>query len=398
MYKDFKYKLAEDTINKFEISKLCQWLKRTKKLTQGKTVKKFQENFSKYLKVKNSIFVNSGSSANLLIAQSLLESGILKNKIVIAPTVSWSTSVTPFIQLGYNVKLCDTNLKNLGLDVKHLEHLCKKFRPSLIILVHVLGHANDMNRISQICKKYKVLLVEDTCEALGSQIKKKKLGTFGIASSFSFFYGHHISTIEGGMVCTNNKLLANIMKSVRSHGWLRDYPQKEKNKILKKNNISKFHSKFSFIFSGFNIRSTELNAHLGISQLKKINKITKIRQNNYKIFKKYLNKFHYQNCDTDILSNFGFATLVSNRDEVFKHLSNKKIECRPIIAGNISKQLFWRKLGNKQVFPNANLIHDFGIYLPNHANLKIKDIIYISKEFMKKAKILVKKDNRLLYK
>ena len=396
MYKNFKYKLAEDTINKSEIYSLSQWLKKAKRLTQGKIVEKFQDNFSKYLKVKNSIFVNSGSSANLLIAQSLLESGMLKNKIIIAPTVSWSTTVTPFIQLGYDVKLCDTNIKNLGLDVHHLERLCKKFKPSLIILVHVLGHANDMKRISKICKKYKVLLIEDTCEALGSQIKNKKLGTYGIASSFSFFYGHHISTIEGGMVCTNNSSLANIMKSVRSHGWLRDYPLKEKNKILKKNKISKFHSKFSFIFSGFNIRSTDLNAYLGITQLKKINKIARIRQYNYNIFKKYLNNFHYQNCETDILSNFGFAVLVSNRDKVFAHLTKKKIECRPIIAGNISKQLFWKKLSKKQKFHKANLIHDYGIYLPNHVNLKKKDIIYICEEFIKKAKTLVKKRDLLL--
>ena len=390
MSNKFKYQLAEDTITKEEISKLAQWLKKAKRLTQGQTVNKFQNNFSSYLKIKNSIFVNSGSSANLLIAQSLLESGFLKNKTIIAPTVSWSTTVTPFLQLGYNVKLCETNLNNLGLNIHHLEQLCKKFKPSLIVLVHVLGHSNDMNKISKICKKYNIFLIEDTCEALGSEIKKKKLGTFGIASSFSFFYGHHISTIEGGMVCTNNNILANIMKSVRSHGWLRDYPQKEKNKILKKNKISKFNSKFSFIYSGFNIRSTELNAYLGINQLKKINKISKIRQKNYNIFKKYLHKFHYQKCKTDVLSNFGFATLVSNRDEVFQHLSKKKIECRPIIAGSISNQLFWKKLKKKEKFPIANLIHDHGIYLPNHINLSKRDIIYICREFIKKAKVITK--------
>ena len=128
MSNKFKYQLAEDTITKEEISKLAQWLKKAKRLTQGQTVNKFQNNFSSYLKIKNSIFVNSGSSANLLIAQSLLESGFLKNKTIIAPTVSWSTTVTPFLQLGYNVKLCETNLNNLGLNIHHLEQLCKKFK------------------------------------------------------------------------------------------------------------------------------------------------------------------------------------------------------------------------------------------------------------------------------
>ena len=390
MHTNFKYKLAEDTISKLEIAKLSQWLIKAKRLTQDKKVENFEKNFSNYLNVKKSIFVNSGSSANLLIAQSLLESGLLKNKIIIAPTLSWATTVSPFLQLGYDVKLCDTNLKDLGLSTDHLEHLCKKFKPSLIILVHVLGHSNDMKKILEICKKYKILLIEDTCEALGSTIKKKKLGSFGIASSFSFYYGHHISTIEGGMVCTNNNSLANIMKSVRSHGWLRDYSKKEKSKIIKKNNISEFQSKFSFIYSGFNIRSTEINAYLGINQLKKINRISKIRNYNYNIYKKYLKKFHYQNCTSEILSNFGFATLVINRDEVFRHLSKKRIECRPIIAGNISNQLFWKKLKKKQKFPTAELIHDYGLYLPNHSNLKKNDIIYICKEFMEKAKILKK--------
>jgi CDP-6-deoxy-D-xylo-4-hexulose-3-dehydrase len=210
-----------------------------------------------------------------LIAQSLIESGLLKNKKIIAPTLSWATTVTPFIQLGYDVKLCDTNFKNLGLCTDHLEHLCKKFKPSLIILVHVLGHANDMKKILDICKKYKIFLIEDTCEALGSLIKSKKLGSFGIASSFSFYYGHHISTIEGGMVCTNNNFLANVMKSVRSHGWLRDFAEKEKNKIILENKISKFQSRFSFIYSGFNVRSTEINAYLGINQLKRLIKFQK---------------------------------------------------------------------------------------------------------------------------
>lgn len=388
MFSNFRYKLAEDTISKIEIKKLSNWLPKSNRLTQDKNVDKFQNNFSKYLNVKDSIFVNSGSSANLLIAQSLLESGLLRNKKIIAPTLSWSTTVTPFLQLGYNVKLCDTNFKNLGLCTDHLERLCKKFKPSLIILVHVLGHANDMKQILNICKKYKILLIEDTCEALGSSIKMKKLGSFGIASSFSFYYGHHISTIEGGMVCTNNKILANIMKSVRSHGWLKDFSEKERNKIIRKNKISKFQSRFSFIYSGFNIRSTEINAYLGINQLKKINKISKTRQNNYKLYHKFLSKFHYQNCSTDLLSNFGFATMVQNREEVFEYLSKKSIECRPIIAGNIADQIFWKKISKKQKFHNAELIHKYGLYLPNHAKLADEDIIFISKQFLKKAKIL----------
>jgi len=384
----FKYKLADDTIDKSEIINLSKWLIKGHKLTQGKNTQIFQNNFSKYLGIRQSIFVNSGSSANLLIAQSLLESKLLKNKVVIAPTLSWATTVTPFLQLGYDVKLCDTNLEDLGLNIQHLENLCKQYRPSVIILVHVLGHANNLKEILRICKKYNIFLIEDTCEALGSTINKKKLGTFGIASSFSFYYGHHISTIEGGMVCTNNKDLANIMKSVKSHGWLREYTKKDHKIIFKKNNISEFQSKFSFFYSGFNIRSTDLNAYLGISQLKKINRISKVREINYNIYKKNLKNFHFLNCNTTKLSNFGFATLVDNREQVYEHLLKKKIECRPIIAGDISNQPFWLKNNKKQKFPFANLIDKNGIYLPNHANLSKKDVNYICSEFSKIAKVI----------
>ncbi len=382
----FKYKLAENTIEKKEVLRLSKWLLKDERLTMGNKTKLFQKNFSNFLKVKKSVFVNSGSSANLLIAQSLLESGYLKNKTVIVPAVSWATTVSPFIQLGYDVKLCDCSYKDLGLDVNHLEYLCKKYKPSVIILVHVLGHSNNMKEILKLCKKYNIYLVEDTCEALGSKYNSKHLGTFGIASSFSFYYGHHISTIEGGMACTNNKNLANIMISVRSHGWLRDFNETEKRKLYKKNKISDFQSQFSFFYSGFNIRSTELNALIGISQIKKIKKITKIRNRNFNIYKNELSDFFSVKCKTKILSSFGYATLAENRDEVFKRFLEKRIECRPIIAGNIGSQPFWKRYKQESILPKAKLIHKYGIYLPNHANQTLEDTKFICKEFKKVAK------------
>jgi len=387
MQKNFKYKLAEGTIDKKEIFNLSKWILKSKKFTLGDQTKKFQGNFSKFLNIKNSIFVNSGSSANLLIAQTLLESGYLKNRVIIAPALSWATTVMPFMQLGYDIKLCDCNLNNLGFDISHLEYLCRKFRPSVMILVHVLGHSNDLEEIVNICKKFNVLLIEDTCEALGSKYDNKYLGTFGLASSFSFYYGHHISTIEGGMACTNDNNFAKIMTSVRSHGWLRDIQESEKKKIFKKNKITEFESKYSFFYSGFNIRSTELNATIGLSQIKKIKKISKIRSRNFNIYKKELSKYFIINCKTKPLSNFGYATIVENREEVYKHLTKNKIECRPVISGNISNHLFCKKNYKKNKLPNVDIIHKYGIYLPNHSNQTIKDIKFITKEFKKVAKV-----------
>ena len=225
-----KYNLVTDTISKKELFKLSKWIRSAKKLTMGNLCIKFEKKFSSFIQRKYSIFVNIGSSANLLMAKSLLEANYLRNKIIIAPALSWSTTIMPFEQLGYDIKLCDCDPNNLGLDIKHLEKLCKKYKPSIIILVHVLGHANNMKKILQICKKYKIILLEDACEALGSKFKNINLGNFGLMSSYSFYYGHHMSTIEGGMVCTNDKKLNNILLSIRSHGWIRNYENRDKRK------------------------------------------------------------------------------------------------------------------------------------------------------------------------
>ena len=378
-------KLSENTISKSEISLLTRWLKKNEKLTKGKLTIKFEKIFSSWLKNKYSIFVNSGSSANLLVAQSLLESSYLKNKTIIVPAVSWITTVTPFIQLGYNVKLCDCDKKNLGLDVQHFEYLCKKYRPSCVILVHVLGHSNNMEKIKSIGQKFGVKIIEDTCEALGSEIKNKKLGTFGLASTFSFYYGHHISTIEGGMVSTNDKKLYNIMLSIRSHGWGRDLEAKQKKNLEKKYKIDKVRSLYTFYYSGFNLRSTDLNAFIGLQQIKNLKRIIRIRESNSKLYSKELPTFWHQKSNVNIISNFGFGTLVKNRLEVFSYLKKKGIETRPLICGNIGSQPIWLKKYKKQKLTNAQIIHDYGIYLPNHALIDKKKIKFISENFKKIA-------------
>ena len=176
----------------------------------------------KFLNTKFSVFVNSGSSANLLIAQALLEGNYLKNKVVVLPAVSWATSVSPFLHLGSKVILCDCDKNDIGLSVRNLETIFKKFNPGLVVVVNVLGHSNNFKKIFNIKKKYNFKLIEDNCESLGSRFKNKNLGTFGIASSHSFYYGHHISTIEGGMVSTSDRNFYNILLAIRSHGWARD--------------------------------------------------------------------------------------------------------------------------------------------------------------------------------
>ena len=376
-----KIELAENTISKKELKSLSLWLLKYQKLTKSKLTIKFEKQFSKYLGVKYSVFVNSGSSANLLIAQSLLEGCFLRNKKIILPSVSWITTISPFIQLGYEVILCDTDKDNLGLDLNNLKSLIMKHKPSAICLCHVLGHANHMIEIIKLCKKYKILMLEDTCESLGTEFNKKKLGTFGLASSFSFYYGHHISTIEGGMVSTNNKKLYNILVSIRSHGWLRDNENNFQNNLYRKYKIKNFSKLYSFFYSGFNIRSTDLNAFLGINQLRLIDKIVKKRENNFYYYKKNLSQFWSQSSKFQKISSFAFGTIVQNRNEVFEKLKKNKIESRPLICGSIGRQPFWIKKYGITKLKNADIIHENGIYLPNHFNLKRTEIEFITDVF-----------------
>ncbi len=363
------------------------FLKARKYLNQSTYTKNFEKKFSKFLGSKYSTFVNSGSSANLLMAQVLLEGNFLKNKTVVLPSVSWSTTVSPFIQLGYKIILCDCDKLNLGLCINSLERICKKYKPGLVLVVNVLGHSNNFQKIKSLKRKYNFQLLEDNCESLGSKTNKGRLGTIGLASSHSFYYGHHISTIEGGMISTKNKKFYNLSLSIRSHGWARDVQKKFRLNLEKKFKIDEFKSLFTFYYSGFNVRSTDLNASLGLEQLKKIRKISLIREMNYNRYKKNLSTFWCQKSNLKILSSFGYATFVKNRLDVFKYLRKKKIQSRPLICGNMAQQPFLKnKFKNKINLNNAKFVDKYGIYLPNHANLSQHDIDYISEQFLKIAK------------
>lgn len=380
-------KLADKTIDNQDYNVLATFIKKKNYLNQSSVTKKFENNFSKNIGSKFSIFVNSGSSANLLIAQCLLEGNFLKNKIVILPSVSWATTVSPYLQLGYKVIICDCDKDSLGISTEHLEKLCKKFNPGLLVIVNVLGHSNNFDKILKLKNKYNFQLIEDNCESLGSKIKRRFLGTIGLASSHSFYYGHHISTIEGGMVSTYNKKFYNISLAIRSHGWARDMEPKYKNRLEKKYKIDEFSSLFTFYYSGFNIRSSDLNARLGLEQLKKLKKIARIRHKNFFYYKSKLQKFWSQKSKLSTVSSFGYATFVKNRFEVFKYLHKKNIESRPLICGNMGQQPFLRSIcKNQKELINANFVNKYGIYLPNHSNLKIKEIDYVVSNFKSIAK------------
>ncbi len=380
-----KIALAEDTIAQNELNSLSEWILSNPRLTKGPLTIEFEREFALWQGAKYAIFLNSGSSANLLVAQALLEANRLKNKTIIIPAVSWVTTVTPFLQLGYDVKLCECNKDDLGLDVDHLEALCNDHNPSAVVLVHVLGHANNMHRINELCEKYSLDIIEDSCEALGSMWNGKRLGSIGLTGSFSFYYGHHISTIEGGMVVTDDIELYNIMMSIRSHGWGRDVSKSVHEEWKKGYDIDEVRDLYTFYYSGFNLRSSDLNAFLGLSQLKKLDNICKTREENFNTYKELLTDYWVQESDTNFISSFAYATFVKNRAEVYRYLTANNIESRPLICGNIGKHPFWVKKYGECSFKNADLVHNYGIYLPNHINLQKDEIKYIATKFKEVA-------------
>ncbi|MEP1327355.1 DegT/DnrJ/EryC1/StrS family aminotransferase [Pseudophaeobacter sp.] len=380
--------LAEETISQSDLEATAEWMLAGNRLTKSEVTTQFEQEFAQWMGCEHAVFVNSGSSANLLMIYAAKEAGRLRNNKVIAPAVSWVTTVSPLMQLGFDVRLCDCDPVNLGLDLDHLEALFRDEAPAMLVLVHVLGHANHLQEIQAICDRYDVVLLEDSCEALGSTFEGRKLGCHGLAGSFSFYYGHHISTIEGGMVVTDDAELHQVMLSLRSHGWSRDLDPKRQNHLQKQHNVDDFRNLYTFYHAGFNLRSTDLQAYIGRRQLEKLDDICETRAWNFATYSGLLPDFYCQQSDTDMLSSFAYGTLVENRMEVFEALKAQQIECRPLICGNIARHPFWVRKYGEQVLPTADLIHDFGIYLPNHHNLTANDIARVTTVFKSVARPL----------
>jgi len=369
--------LVRDTINDKEMDDLADWLRTHPKLTQGRLTANYEDEWSNYLGNKYCVSVNSGSSAVMMMLQALIERGSLKKgDSVVVPAVSWATDLAPVVQLGLTPILCDCNMEDLSLDLYHFEKLAVKHNIRCAILVSVLGLVPDMDEIINICTKYNVTLLEDACESFGSSYKGKKLGTMGDMSSFSTYFGHHISTIEGGIVTTNDSHLYNILKAIRSHGWERDVDPEFR--IGKEDT---FDFLYTFHYMGFNFRSTDLQAFLGINQLKTSDKIVKIRNNNYNLYRELIDNSFWtppNSTDEKFISSFAYPVISQNRSEIVSELTLNQIETRPLICGSLGRQPFWIKNYGELHLPNADIVSDYGFYLPNNHNLTEEEIRTVS--------------------
>ena len=377
-------KLVSDTIDKKDLKALSDWMlqSETPQLTKGPLTIEFEKSWSEWLGVKHTTYVNSGSSAILLALAALKETNRLRNEKVVVPALSWLTDVSSVMQLGMDPILCDCNYEDLSLDLDDLEEIFKEENPSVMILVSVLGLVPDMNAVVKLCKKYGVYLIEDVCESMGSSYKGKKLGTFGDISLFSLYYGHHISTIEGGLICTNNEELNTIIRSMRSHGWDRDWNDKIKKEYRDLHDISEFDSMYTFYYPGYNLRSTDLQAFIGLRQIGKIDNFSAIRSNNFEIYQELLsdhNDLHIVYREDSFISNFAYPMVHAKREEIITALKKNNIEVRPLIAGNMANKPFWKmKYGDRNdFFFNCNEIDTHGFYLPNHQGLSREDIEFI---------------------
>jgi CDP-6-deoxy-D-xylo-4-hexulose-3-dehydrase len=369
-------KLVKDTINFDDVSNLIEWLKTNPRLTKGDLTVEFEKKWSEWLGVKYSVFVNSGSSANLAGIYSLILSERMRNKKIVVPAVSWVTTVTPAIQLGLEPIMCDCDEDNLGLNIDHLKQIIKDENPSAIILVHVLGIPNHLDEIISLCKENDILLIEDTCESIGSKYNDKKLGTFGDLSTFSFYFGHHMSTIEGGMVSTNDEDLYHILLSIRSHGWDRDLPQKKQVELREKYNINNFRSLYTFYYPGFNLRSTDLQAFIGLEQLKKLDMIVENRNKNFLRYKNEIKnpEWNIQEPNGSFVSNFSFPIITKNITKLVEELTDNDIECRPLICGSINEHPFWYERYGHSDLPKSKKVHEYGIYLPNNHEMTEEEL------------------------
>lgn len=373
------WKLQENVIDHSQINELINFIKTTERYTQFEKVRQLEEAWSKWQGCKYSVFVNSGSSANLIILDFLRDMYKWKaGDEIIVPAITWITDISTILQFGLTPVFVDVNLEDFCLDYNDL---ASKITPKTraVFVTHLLGFPGDIPRIKKIIGKRNIKLIEDCCEAHGAKIGNVKVGNFGVCSSFSFYWGHHMTTVEGGMVSTNDEKIYRHALLKRSHGLARELPKKYHQYY--KSKFPNLDFNFLFLTTGFNVRNTELSAVLGLSQLKKLDSFINVRNKNHRQFvtllKNYSMYFHIP--DHPNISSFCLPLILKDykiKKPLQKYLSKHNIESRPIISGNLLKQPFLKKYALIDKYPNADFIHKNGFYIGNNQFVNPKRLSY----------------------
>jgi CDP-6-deoxy-D-xylo-4-hexulose-3-dehydrase len=355
--------------------------------TMGDSVAEFEQDFCKFTGSKYSVMVSSGSAANLIATAALFYTKNPKLKRgdeVIVPAVSWSTTYYPLQQYGLKLKFVDIDLETLNYDLNALESAIAP-KTKMIMAVNLLGNPNDFDAIDNIVKKRDIIILEDNCESMGAEYNGKQTGTFGIMGTFSTFFSHHMATMEGGFVVTDDEELYHILLSMRAHGWTRNLPKE--NKVSNKSD-DWFKESFRFVLPGYNVRPVEMSGAIGVEQLKKLPLFLEQRRKNAKLFIELFENhpdFIIQK-DTDNSSWFGFSLIIKpnsnlKRKDVISKLQENNIDCRPIVTGNFTRnevmKFFDYEIHNE--LKNADYLHDNGFFIGNSQTDLTKEMKFLFK-------------------
>ena len=380
--------LMDNNITREDLDVLIDFLKGMPRLTQSKHVEALEKEWSDWLGVKHSVFVNSGASANLITMAALKH--LYGGGEIIVPPLTWVSDIASVIQNGFKPVFVDINPNNLCMNVDQIiEKITDKTKA--VFLTYVQGFNGLTEKLLKELEKRNIPLIEDVCESHGATFNGQKLGSFGLASNFSFFYAHHMSTIEGGMVCTNSEEVYETIRSLRSHGMIRE----AKNEEYIKEYTDKYpdlNPDFIFAFPAYNVRNTEIGAVIGRNQLKRLDENNKKRTENLKLFLGNIDPGKYRiDFDLEGCSNYAFNLVLKDKNESFRDrleetLRNANVEFRRGSAGggNQMRQPYLRNLyGYDEYtfknFPEVEHIHFFGYYIGNYPDLKDKKILQLCK-------------------
>lgn len=379
-----EFKLASSTWDSKELNAIQSVIDRDM-YSMGKSVEHFEKDFSKYLNSKYCVMTSSGSTANLIATAALFytkKPKLKRGDEVIVPAVSWSTTYFPLQQYGLKLKFVDIDIETLNYDLEALK-LAVSDQTKMIMVVNLLGNPNDFNEIKSIIKNRDIFMIEDNCESMGAEYDGQQAGTFGIMGTFSTFFSHHMATMEGGFVTTNDEELYHILLSLRAHGWTRNLPKE--NKVSNKSD-DWFVESFRFVLPGYNVRPLEMSGAIGVEQLKKLPSFLENRRQNAKLFIKLFkdHKHFIIQKDIDNSSWFGFSLIIrpeSNlkRKNVLETLTSNGIDCRPIVTGDFTQNEVMRFFDYEihGDLKNAKYLHDNGFFVGNHQVLIEEEIKYL---------------------
>ena len=384
MSMEIRYPLAKETINGEDVDALCEWLKSYPRLTKGELTWRVEERWASFIGTRKAVFNNSGSSANLLMIYAAKMCGRIKNGKIAVPSVGWVTTIAPAIQFGLEPIMIGADSRTFGMDLDQLEVLCKgPNRPDAVIFVQVLGVPHYRERLLALKEKYGFCLLEDACAALGASYSNgDKVGTVGDMSSFSFYFGHQLSTIEGGMVNTNDEELYDALLMLRSHGWAKDLGQESYRSLVEKHNVDDFHKPFTFFVPGFNLRATDLQAFIGLRQVEKADWVSRRRNENHLRYANNLKgcvEFQDWGNNNPVSISFGaLAESNQHRRQIVSRLVDQGVETRIFSAGNLGVHPFWTSLYPAFEDKMSDRIHSTGFFIPNYPELTSEEVDYIS--------------------